>query len=101
MGISWVQPFNVKDVLVAWSRRLKKCWIHGIWKSVPSTIWWCTWKERFPRNRRIFEGKGLSIQDFKLSFLGMLYSWSQVLIGGFNLSLSDFVDKIMHESLRA
>ena len=30
MGISWVQSSNVKDVLVAWKRRLKKCWVHGI-----------------------------------------------------------------------
>jgi len=30
MGISWVQPSKVKDVLVAWRKRLKKCWIHGI-----------------------------------------------------------------------
>jgi len=49
----------------------------------------------------IFESRVLSIQDFKLSYLGLLYTWSQVLVGGFNLSLLDFVDKIMHESLRA
>jgi len=54
MGISWVKPFNVKDVLVAWRRRLKKGWVHGIWKLIRLAIWWCTWKER---NRRIFEGK--------------------------------------------
>jgi len=70
MGISWVQPSNIKDVLVAWRRRLKKCWVHGIWKLIPLAIWWCTWKER---NRRIFEGKGLSLQNFKLSLLGLLY----------------------------
>jgi len=46
MGFSWAQPFNVKDVLVAWRRRLKKCWVYGIWKLVPLAIWWCTWKER-------------------------------------------------------
>jgi len=62
------------------------------------------WKSKAPtkeRNRRIFKGKILSIQDFKLSFLGILNSWSHVPIGGFNLSLLDFVDKIMYESLRA
>jgi len=98
ISISWVQPFEVKDVLVAWRRILKKCWVHGIWKLVHLAIWWCIWKER---NRRIFEGQVLSVEDFKLSFLGLLYSWSHVVNGSFNLSFLDFIDKIMYESLRA
>ena len=98
MGISWIQSSNIKDVLVAWRRRLKKCWVHEVWKLIPLAIWWCTWKER---NRRIFEDKALSFQDFNLYFLETLYSWSQVLNGGLNVSLLDFVDKIMYESLQA
>ena len=98
MGISWVQSSNIKDVLVAWRRRLKKCWVHEIWKLIPIAIWWCTRKER---NKRIFDDKALSLQDFKLYFLGTLYRWSQVLNGGSTVSLLDFVDKIMFESLRA
>ena len=50
---------------------------------------------------RIFEGKASSLQDFKLYFLRMLYSWSQVLDGGSKMSLLDFIDKITQESLRA
>ena len=42
MGLSWVQPSSVKEVMFAWRRRLEKCWIQGIWKLVPLTIWWCT-----------------------------------------------------------
>ena len=98
MGISWVQPSNVKDVLVAWRRRLKKCWVYGIWRLIPLAIWWCTWKER---NRRIFEGKALSLQNFRLSFLGLLYSWSHMVNGSINLTFLDFIDKILLESLRA
>jgi len=98
MGISWVQPSNVKDVLVAWRRRPKKGWVHGIWKLIPLSIWWCTWKER---NRQIFEGKSLSFQNFKLSFLGLLYIWSHVVNGSLNLTFLDFIDKIMLESSRA
>jgi len=63
-----------------------------------SSYLWCTWKER---NRWIFDDKASSTQDFKLYFLGTLYSWSQVIDGGSKVSLLDFVDKIMHESLRA
>ena len=51
MGVSWVQPSNVKDVLVACRRRMKKSWVLGVWNMVPLAIWWATWKER---NRRVF-----------------------------------------------
>ena len=29
-GYSWVQPFTVKEVLVAWRRRMKKCLAFGV-----------------------------------------------------------------------
>jgi len=48
-----------------------------------------------------FEGKSSSLQDFKLYFLGLSYSWTQVLYGGSKMSLLFFVDRNMHESLRA
>ena len=93
--------FNFLMLKMCWllgEERLKKCFVHGIWKLVLIAIWWCTWKER---NRWIFDDKASSIQDFKLYFLGTLYSWGQVLNGGSKVSFLDFVDKIMHESLRA
>jgi len=93
MGVSLVQLSNVKDVLVAWRRRLKKSWKFG-----PLDIWQFTLKERI---RQIFEGKASSHMDFKLYFLRMWYSWSQVLDDGSKVSFLDFVDKIMHGSLKA
>ena len=30
MDVSWLQSSNVKDVLVAWRKRLKKCWVHDL-----------------------------------------------------------------------
>jgi len=98
MGVYWLRPSNVKDVLVSWRRRLKKCWVYGIWRLIPLAIWWCTWKER---NRRIFEGKALSLQNFKLYFLGLLYSWGHMVNGSINLTFLDFIDKILLESLEA
>ena len=64
----------MRDVVVAaWRRRMKKSWVLGVWNMIPLAIWWATWKER---NRRSFEDKVLSFQDFKLYFLRLLYSWS-------------------------
>ena len=51
MGVSWVQPLKVKDVLVAWRRKMN-CWALGVWKTIPMAIWRTTWKERY---RWIFE----------------------------------------------
>ena len=98
MGISWVQPSNVRDVVVAWRRRMKKSWVLGVWNMVPLAIWWATWNER---NHHIFNDKVLSFQDFKLYFLRLLYSWIVGLSGNKNLNFLAFVDCIMDESLRA
>ena len=98
MGISWVQPSKVRDVVVAWRRRMKTSWVLGVWNMIPLAIWWATWKER---NRRIFEDKSLSFQDFKLYFLRLLYSWNVGLCDGKELNFLAFIDCIMDESLRA
>ena len=74
---------------VAWN---KKCLAFGAWKMIPLATWWTTWKER---NRRIFWGIDLSLQDFKLYFVRILYSWSHALEGGANMSFLDLVDNIM------
>ena len=50
---------------------------------------------------RIFEGKARSFQDFKLHFLGTLYSWSQVPDHGTKSTFLDFVDRVVVKSLRA
>ena len=63
MGVRWVESSSVKNLAVAWRRRMKKSWVGGICKMILLAICWCTWKER---NSKIFEGKTLSLQDFKL-----------------------------------
>jgi len=92
MGVTWVEPLKVKDVLVARRRKMMKCLALGIWTMIHLAIWWTTWKER---SRRIFEGIDLSLQDFKLYFLRISYSWSHALEGDANISFLDFVDNIM------
>jgi len=66
-----VQPQAIIEVFLAWRKRLKKTWVIGVWKFMPLTIWWRTWKER---NCRIFADKARSIQDFKLYFWKTLYN---------------------------
>ena len=64
----------------------------GVWNLIPLAIWWSVWKER---NRRIFERKDLSLLDFKMYFLRVLYTWSQALEDRVNLTFVDFVDNLM------
>jgi len=44
LGVSWVQPGKVKEVLVAWRRKMKKSLASGVWKLIPLAIWWSVWK---------------------------------------------------------
>ena len=69
MGVSWVQPLKIKDVLVAWRRWMKKCWTFGGWKMIP----WL-FGGLLERNHRIFEGKDVPFQGFKPYFLRILCS---------------------------
>jgi len=69
-GVRWVQPFSIKNIVVAWRRKIKK-------------------------------SLALSLQDFKLYFVRILHSWSHALDGGRNMWFLNFVENIMHESLRA
>ena len=48
-----------------------------------------------------FLRKSLYDQNFKLYFWRLLYGWSRVLNGWKNPIFLDFVDDIMHKSLRA
>jgi len=68
---------------------LKKSWVLGILK-LASFGYLVVYLEN---NRRIFEDKALSLQDFKLYLLIMLHSWSQVLDCGTKVSLLDIVDR--------
>ena len=53
VGVKWVFPETVKEVLLSWrgpfvGKKRKK-----IWKSIPLYIFWTIWKER---NRLAFRG---------------------------------------------
>jgi len=93
MGFSWVQPKTTRDVLMAWSRRLKKCWVLQVW---------CVWLFGGVLGRREIAGFfSMSFQDFKLHFLRTLYNSSQVLNHSTNSTFLDFADRNVVESLMA
>jgi len=37
--VSWVQPLQLKDVLVAWRRRMRRCWVSRVWEMIHMAIW--------------------------------------------------------------
>jgi len=48
--VGWAQPPNVRDVVVARKKRMKKSWKLGSWSLqygslLRLAIWWATWKE--------------------------------------------------------
>lgn len=51
IGVSWVFPKMVKEVILSWRGKKRK----KIWKSVPHCIFWIVWKEK----NRIALGMGL------------------------------------------
>lgn len=86
IGLNWVQPQTMREVLVAWRRKLKKSWIVVVWNLMSLTIWWNTWKEM---NSQIFESKARSsrlqalvLGDFVLLESSSL-SWYKVDFLGF------------------
>ena len=95
LGVNWVQPLTIKNVLMSWTRKINGGWLLGIWKMIPLAIWWSMWKER---NQRIFAGKARSYQDFKLYVLRTLYSWILALGDGTYGNLLDFIDEISIDS---
>ena len=83
---------------VSYPTWMLECLLHKVWKMIPMTICWTTWKDR---KLRIFEDREMSFQDLKFYSLRTWYTWSQILRSGINLTILDFVDNIIHESLRA
>ncbi|KAJ9705958.1 hypothetical protein PVL29_003867 [Vitis rotundifolia] len=78
VGVQWVFPETVKEVLWSWrgsfvGRKRKR-----IWNSIPLCIFWTVWKER---NRLAFRGGHLDIQKLKNSFVCNLWSWARVYMG--------------------
>lgn len=98
IGVSWVQPSNAKDVLVAGRRRMKKRW--GSWSlengSFGYLVGYLDWDKsmNFSQQRYV-------LSRFQAYFLRTLYDWNVVLKGNSSLKFLDFEDCIMDESFKA
>jgi hypothetical protein len=71
LGLSWVMPSSVKELLA--------CWYSGgggggggrtrsavVWKMIPLYLMWCIWRER---NARCFEDSARSFEEILHYFL--------------------------------
>ena len=88
VGIGWVFPFSVRQVLLAWQgtkvgKKRKK-----VWRAMPQCLFWAVWCER---NRVVFDNETFSIYRLKNSFICSLWSWANVSSGDRDRSTLDFL----------
>ena len=72
-GLQWVMPLGVSDLFSSWQGSFDGHQSIDLWRAVPHCVLWCIWRER---NSRCFEGKELSISEFKSLLLHTLLEWS-------------------------
>ena len=75
VGISWVFPKEVKDVLLSWKGSYVGKKGRKIWISVPLGTFWAVWKEM---NRIAFRDGTLVVQRLNHSFVSNLWSWNSI-----------------------
>ncbi|KAG6679633.1 hypothetical protein I3842_13G002800 [Carya illinoinensis] len=84
LGLAWVMPRKVVDLLACWRGIRGKGQIADIWKMVPLCPMWCTWTER---NSRCFEDKERSPEGFRAFFYHTLVLWaSSIVLNGTSFS---------------
>ena len=89
IGIQWVIPGGVPDLLACWGNSCHSIRIRKVWDMVPLCVFWCIWWER---NSRSFEGKERNLMEVKGTVLRTLLDWSKAAgIISFS-SILDFLD---------
>jgi hypothetical protein len=73
VGIDWVFPNRVSDLLFGWWNWFGKK-SSGVWNLIPSCLMWTIWRER---NSRIFEDKEIAMDRLLENFFGVLFDWSR------------------------
>ncbi|KAG2721870.1 hypothetical protein I3843_02G085900 [Carya illinoinensis] len=87
MGLAWVMPGRVVELIASWKGITGTQQIAALWTMAPICICWCIWRER---NERIFEDHERSSEEFRSFFWKTLFLWAIAL--DFNgLSFHDFL----------
>ena len=73
LGLQWVMPCHVVDLLACWSGCLCRVSPTAIWGLIPHCLMWVLWRER---NARSFEDVELSTLEIKQRFLSVLLEWT-------------------------
>ena len=73
VGIDWVLPSQVSEVLLGWSNWFGKR-SSSVWNLIPSCLMWTIWRER---NKRTFENQETSMAKLIELFFNTLYDWSR------------------------
>jgi len=87
VGVEWVMPSSVVDLLSGWGTLLGRGPVFLIWKQVPLCVLWGLWRER---NSRLFEDVEVSVGALCRKVLNMLYLWVSAHISG-SLLFADFL----------
>lgn len=69
IGVQWVMPSGVVDLLASWSHKFNRHRATAIWAMISLCLMWGIWRER---NACTFDGDERSIQDLKRLFLQTL-----------------------------
>ena len=72
LGVPWILPKRVVDVLVEWRNWLGRC-SSGFWNLVPPCAMWIIWRQH---NNCIFEDLERSGDQLIALFSGTLFDWS-------------------------
>jgi hypothetical protein len=87
VGINWVLPSHVSEVLGGWWNWFgRRC--SGVWNLIPSCLMWTIWRER---NKHTFENQETSVAKIIEIFFVSLYDWSRA----WGLTSSPFVGELL------
>jgi hypothetical protein len=73
VGIDWVFPSCVLDLLFGWWNWFGKSF-SGVWNLIPSCLIWTIWWEC---NNCTFENKEVTMDKLLETFFGFLFDWSR------------------------
>uniref|UniRef100_A0A2N9H4Z9 Reverse transcriptase domain-containing protein n=1 Tax=Fagus sylvatica TaxID=28930 RepID=A0A2N9H4Z9_FAGSY len=73
VGVDWVFPSQIPDLLFGWWNWFGKR-SSGVWNLIPSCLMWTIWRER---NKRIFEDQETPLAKLLELFFINLYDWSR------------------------